>query len=478
MRVRRFFPMQAEFYGMLMIALSLAVFISLVETLTRHTAIPPEWSRKLVHLGGGLGCLLFPLVLNHALTVLLLAVVFSGGLWMAEQRGWLQCLCRVKRQSRGSVYYPFAIAALFWLTRGYYGLYMSAVLVLTVADTAAALVGSRFGRVRYRTGGVAECKSLEGSAAFWILAFLAVFLPLTGSAGEAGLWQALLSAFLAATLLTMVEAVSVGGRDNLYVPLLAAFLLLKTVTKSVPELAMQSVSIVFLFGLLPVVNHYGRMLRTKALMIMSIILYGVWSLGSVDWAVPLLVAFLLFVLVFSVTGAGRRRTHVHRQIVWLTAPSAALMLFANLTGRFRFAYGPFLVAVLVPLLWGIVRQLGKQRTGWCWSFRQMGVALVAIAAVLAEPVLMQRSPDSRSVLLLAGGSWLLVWIGIGLTERRSTGSGNVMVVVAILAAILLTSIGQYYLVLGDWQPLLWADVYQRETDVLLPWRQGVEVEAR
>lgn len=466
--------MASECYGVLVIVLLLSALIGMAEGLARYTTIPPEWSRKLVHLGGGLGCLLFPLLLDRATTVLLLAVVFGGGLWLAEQGGWLKCLCRVKRKSRGSVYYPFAIAILFRLTEGQYGLYMSAVLVLTVADTAAALVGARFGRIHYRTGGVDECKSLEGSVAFWVLAFLAVFLPLAWQAGDAGCWQVLLSAFLAATLLTLVEAVSIGGRDNLYVPLLAAFLLLKTVTKSVPELAMQSVSIVLLFGLLPVVNHYGRLLRTKPLMIMSIILYGVWSLGSVDWAVPLLAAILVFLLVFAGTGSEQRRTLAHRRMVLLAIPAATLMVLANLTGMFRFFYGPYLAAVLVPLLFGVVVQLGDGQTGWRWSRQQLGAALLALVAVLAEPVLMRRAADMGSLLLLSGGVWLTVWIGIGGMARCPQGTGGTVALATVVLAVLLMAIGQYYQVLGLWRPLLWADVYGREADVLMPVRQRVE----
>ena len=129
-----------------------AALIGLAEFLARRTAMAPEWTRKLVHLGGGLGCLLFPLLVNNPITVLVLALCFGGIFWIGERRRWLLCLCRVSRKSRGSVYYPFAIAVLFWLTAERYGLYLSAVLVLTVSDTAAALVGSRYGRIRYRTG--------------------------------------------------------------------------------------------------------------------------------------------------------------------------------------------------------------------------------------------------------------------------------------------------------------------------------------
>ncbi len=466
--------MHAELGGMLLIALALTVYISLVEALARHTTIPAEWSRKLVHLGGGLGCLLFPLLLDHPLSVLVLAVGFGGGLWLAEKRGWLQCLCRVERQSRGSVYYPVAIAALFWLTRDDYGLYMSAVLVLTVADTAAALVGARFGRIRYRTGGVEECKSLEGSLAFWLVAFLAVLFPLVGLTQDVTVCQAVFSAFLAATLLTLVEAVSIGGRDNLYVPLLAAFLLLKTVTKSVPELAMQSVSIVFLFGLLPVVNHYGRLLRTKTLMIMSIILYGVWSLGSVDWAVPLLAAILAFMVVYAGTGGEQRRTLAHRRMVLLAIPAAVLMVLANLTGMFRFLYALYLAAVLVPLCFGVVVQLGRGQTGWRWTWRQLTGVVLAMVAVLAEPVLMRRAPDAASVWFLAAVVLMAVWLGIGVLAGRTQGTGGAVAVVTVLVAVLLMAAGQSTGLSRSWRPQLWADVYGREVDVLLPWTRTVD----
>ncbi|MGI6303296.1 MAG: diacylglycerol/polyprenol kinase family protein [Verrucomicrobiota bacterium] len=465
--------MQAELSGMLVITLMLGGWIGIVEWITRHTSISPEWSRKLVHLGGGAGCLLFPWLLSHPLAVLVLAVGFGASLWLAEKSGLLQSLCRVKRQSYGSLYYPFAIAALFWLTHDDYGLYMSAVLVLTVADTAAALVGARFGRVRFRTGGVVESKSLEGSIAFWVVTFLAVLLPLVLIKSDVSVMQSLLSAFLAATLLTMVEAVSIGGRDNLFVPLIAAFLLLKTVTKSTPELMMQSVSILILFALLPVVNRYGRLLRTKNLMIMSIILYGVWSLGSVDWAVPLLVAILVFLLVFVFTGGRQRRTLVYRRMVLLATPAATLMLLANLTGMFHFLYGLFLAAVLVPLVFGVVVQLGKGRTGWRWSWPQLAGGVIAVAAVLAEPVVMRRAPDTTAVWLLAGGVLLAVWLGIGIMTVQSHPTGGVGAFLTVLGAVIVVGVCQYIGIFKPWRPLLWADVYGREADVLLPWRPDV-----
>jgi len=464
--------MPAEWHGILIVVVLLGTVLGTAEGLARHTALPPEWSRKLVHLGSGLVCLLFPLHLDSAITVLALALLFGVGIGLGERRGWLLSLCRVPRRSHGSVYYPFAIAALFHLTAGHYALYMSAVLVLTVADTAAALVGARFGRIRYRTGGVDERKSLEGSIAFWVLAFLAVSLPLTVSGSTVEPGQAALSAFLAATLLTTVEAVSIGGRDNLYVPLLAAFMLLKTVTKPVPELAMQSASLLLLFALLVMLNRYGRMLRAKALMIMGLIVYGVWSLGSIDWAVPLLVACALFAGVFSATGQAQRRSLVYRRMTVLAFPAATVALAANLTGEFAFCFGPYLAAVLTPLVWGVVVQLedGLPRSAWVWSRRQLGAALVALLLVPALPVLLRRAPEAGSVLLLLAGTTGIAWIGIGLM-RTWRLPGDAAAFTAVVVAVLLTSGAQHAGFMPPWRPSLWADVYQRDADVLLPVRR-------
>ncbi len=465
--------MPDEWPGILLVVALLGTVLAVAEGLARRTAMAPEWSRKLVHLGSGLICLLFPLLLDRAGTVLALALLFGVGIGVAERRGWLQSLCRVPRRSHGSIYYPFAIAVLFRLTADHYALYMSAVLVLTVADTAAALVGTRFGRIRYRTGGVDETKSLEGSVAFWVLTFLAVSLPLACSGSTVAPGQAVLSAFLAATLLTAVEAVSAGGRDNLYVPLLAAFMLLKTVTKPVPELAMQSASLLLLFALLVMLNRYGRMLRAKAVMVMGIIVYGVWSLGSIDWAVPLLLACGLFAFVFSATGQTQRRSLVYRRMPLLAIPAATVALAANLTGEFAFCFGPYMAAVLTPLLWGVVVQLddGHPRSAWAWSGRQLGGALLAVLLVPVFPVLLRRAPDARSILLLLVGVTALVWMGIGLM-RSWRIPGDVAAFTAVCLAMALTFAAQHAGLANPWRPSLWADVYQRDADVLLPLRRN------
>jgi dolichol kinase len=85
---------------------------------------------------------------------------------------------------------------------------VAGILIAGVADPAAALVGRRFGRRRYRGG-----KSLEGSLAFVAVATaLLLALPGVGLGG----------AVVVALALAVVEAPTLPIDDNLYLPVLGA----------------------------------------------------------------------------------------------------------------------------------------------------------------------------------------------------------------------------------------------------------------
>ena len=90
------------------------------------------------------------------------------------------------------------------------------MFILTVADPIAALVGIRYGQLRYVIAGGE--KSAEGSVAFLIVTFLSanVLLLLFTNTGRA---ETLLISLVLAILATGLEAVGRRGLDNLYVPL-------------------------------------------------------------------------------------------------------------------------------------------------------------------------------------------------------------------------------------------------------------------
>ena len=108
------------------------------------------------------------------------------------------------RRTRGSEYYPLSVCLLFFLTQEQPWLYVASMLVLAVADAGAALIGMRYGRIRY--GVEQETKSLEGSLAFMAIAFAAILIPMTVMT-DLPLAVCLGSALLVALLVTGFEAV-------------------------------------------------------------------------------------------------------------------------------------------------------------------------------------------------------------------------------------------------------------------------------
>ena len=219
------------------ISLVLGVLAGLVGGLAlwRRIAQPhPELTRKVVHVGMGLVSLTLPWLFAEAWPVMILAVLGAGGLLLLRV-GRLRdnlgaVLGGVGRSSLGEVCFAAGVAALFVLFLREEGspgrrlvLYVVPLLLLGIADAAAALVGVRCGRWHYRTA--ADSKTVEGSASFLVCAFVGTLVPLL-VVGEVTLAQSVLIAGLLGSLTMFLEAVGTHGLDNLLIPL-GAFLLLR-----------------------------------------------------------------------------------------------------------------------------------------------------------------------------------------------------------------------------------------------------------
>ena len=90
--------------------------------------------------------------------------------------------------------------------------------ILTFSDTAAALVGSRWGRTHFFA--LAGRKSIEGSVAFFVATIL-IATAMLSALTDLDLATVIFVAGWLALATTLTEAVSTGGSDNLSVPLVA-----------------------------------------------------------------------------------------------------------------------------------------------------------------------------------------------------------------------------------------------------------------
>lgn len=198
-----------------------------------------EWTRKLIHAGSGLCCAFYPFVIESPVLMGAIMAGFSAFMSVANRIGFMKSLHGVKRRSYGTHYFTIAITILFALTHHTPWVYVCAVLVLGLADAAAAVVGLHVGRLRFTIG--SSTKSVEGSGAFAAVAFAVVAATMLAMSGlPAGVCLAY--AALTAVVATVVEAVAASGSDNLLVPMAVYVVLSLSVTGAL--IAAASVTVI------------------------------------------------------------------------------------------------------------------------------------------------------------------------------------------------------------------------------------------
>jgi phytol kinase len=206
--------------GIAILAFHALCLFAIVEMLDRWWHVDREWTRKLAHVGAGFIALLAPLFFSTPWPMLILTASFAGLLLLSRRIGVLAPLHPRGRRGEGDLVYAAGLYAAFALAQDTHA-FQIAVLILALADPAAALAGRTFGRRRFRA--FATTRSLEGSLAFAAVAAV-IALALLAAAGLS-LGAALVGAFVLAAATTLVEALSPAGLDNVTIPLAAILLL-------------------------------------------------------------------------------------------------------------------------------------------------------------------------------------------------------------------------------------------------------------
>ena len=194
-----------------------------VRLLAARTGTGAEVQRKIVHVAVGLSALAFPLVFSGpgpVFALMAVAILVMLALRRSERLGAV--LHSVERPSYGEVYMALVIALLFFRGAANPVLYVLPVLVITLSDSASALVGTAYGRMRFPVED--GHKSVEGVVAFFmvtVIVSMSVLLLMT----DAGRLNVILLAFMIAAFCALVEADSWRGLDNLFVPAGAHLLL-------------------------------------------------------------------------------------------------------------------------------------------------------------------------------------------------------------------------------------------------------------
>lgn len=194
--------------------------MGLVRLAARTGQINAEVSRKLIHVATGLYALVLPWLFADRWPVYMLIAITLAAMVVlrlpALSGGLGQTLHAVERRSYGDFLLAAAVGLCFFLADGDPLLYLLPIAVLTLADAAAALAGTTYGRKRFAVE--AGQKSLEGTVVFFTVTLLIALVCLMFLSGLPPA-NILALALMVAAFGALVEAQSWRGFDNLFLPL-------------------------------------------------------------------------------------------------------------------------------------------------------------------------------------------------------------------------------------------------------------------
>lgn len=196
--------------------LYLALF-GFTDILYHKFRVNAETTRKIVHVCTGVIALTFPVYLTEFWQAAVLCGSFLGLLFVCERFCWFQSITAIKRKSYGSWLFALVVLICFWIQwkTGNMRYYYIPLLILSLADPAAAFAGQKWRYRPFRIFG--QAKTISGSLGFLVvcLAILWGFHP-----EQMNLNQLFILLGMALAL-TITEAISVNGWDNLTIPVVA-----------------------------------------------------------------------------------------------------------------------------------------------------------------------------------------------------------------------------------------------------------------
>lgn len=341
---------QREVVAALIVA-GIYLFIFFIgETVRRLIPSNTEISRKTVHLLGGLTALSFPYLFVSHWTVLALSVSFCAIVLITKRKGILKSVHDVERKSHGGIYYPLAVWLIFLLSSTKPVIYFISILVMAVSDTMAALVGGKYGVIKFDVEG--NLKSLEGSIAFFFVTFLCIHLPLL-LLTDIGRIESVLIAFIIALLVTGFEAISLSGSDNIIVPFGTYFILAKFIKQPLNVVVWQTEILLMLIAVGLIMYIRPRLLKTSGLIAIIMLNYAALSLCNYYWFLPLFLAQVLYYLLIlsfvHYEGKEKVASFQVKVLLYIGIIPTFFLFVANTHKDHMYVYLPYLTSITAQL---------------------------------------------------------------------------------------------------------------------------------
>ena len=213
-----------EIAGLFISIILFTVFLSRV--LYRRGIVSGTISRKILHIVAIPICAAAPYFIANHLLIIIVGAVLPILFFLVQYRFFTDESQGGK--SWGIVYFTLSYLGLLVLFPEKHELVFFPMLVLAFADGFATIVGTLFGTRIFPFGD--RTKSWQGSGAFLFFAilcfqFISVFLPFAEPP-----FTSFAALIIVSVFLTLLEALSIKGRDNIWLPFAVAYWVLLDTT--------------------------------------------------------------------------------------------------------------------------------------------------------------------------------------------------------------------------------------------------------
>ena len=274
-----------EIISIIIIVLIVISALFIINLIDRKKHLKAETKRKAFHMSMGVTMLLLPYMFENVISVLVLGILAIIGMFLLKYtklKGNLgNALYDIKRKSLGEFYFIISIFLIFWLSGQNKILYSVPILILTFADSTAALIGKSYAKKNLAEMNE-DAKSIEGSFMFFITAFMIVLVPLLLYT-EVGREEVLLISAIVGFNVALIEMISHSGDDNILIPMTTYTFLVNLMSQDVESLRINIIIIAVIFVIVTIANRVKvwskiALVETVVVGYLTAIFYGVYAL--------------------------------------------------------------------------------------------------------------------------------------------------------------------------------------------------------
>ncbi|MCX6351947.1 MAG: phosphatidate cytidylyltransferase [Bacteroidetes bacterium] len=219
-----------EIKNILLLSGAFLALFTLCELLYHKAKVQVEYTRKLAHIGTGVLTMLFPLFLSSQWSVMILCGSFLVMLSASMKLGLLKSINAVERETLGSLLYPIVVYICFYFYTVYVTItiFYLPILVMALADPAAALIGKKYPYGKFKIGD--KNKTISGTIAFMMVSLTVCIILFfcnrnvrfdCGSESELSIIYIVGMSILISTTTAFTELLCTKGWDNFFIPLVA-----------------------------------------------------------------------------------------------------------------------------------------------------------------------------------------------------------------------------------------------------------------